>query len=329
MKVFVTGGTGCLGIHLLKRLVEHNHEVYALIRKTSDISSIENREQIHFVVGDVLDLASFLGKIEKCELVIHCAAKTDFSKTTRKKIVDNFRDNVTGTKNMVEFAIDKQVKHFIYISSCSAMGDYYNGERDETNTCNPDSEYGKSKYEAEKILEDYKAKHNLPITVLRPGLIYGPCDRGGMKKIIEHIDERKFVIFGDGMNQKSLVSVYNLVEAILCVINNQKAKGELFIVADGKNYALNEICTEIATLLGRSPNFLHIPNIISSVIGVLCDLFNIIPWVNIPIPRKGIKKIMCNNTYNINKIVKKLNYRPKVFLHEGLAKEIAWYKGDL
>ena len=327
MKMFVTGATGLLGIHLVKRLVELGHEVYALVRGTSDVSQIKNNGEIQFVKGDVLDMSSLTGRLEGIDVVIHCAARTNFSSKAERKKYKGFEDNVIGTKNLAELARNHHVRQFIYISSCSAMGDYYDGERDETFQCQPDSEYGRSKYEAEKVLNDYRVNYNFPVTVLRPGLIYGPYDRNGMKKIIEYIDRGRFVIFGDGENLKSMVSVHNLVEAIICALGNPKALGEVFIVTDGKNYSLNDISEEIAELLGcKKKHFFHVPNIICSLIGFAVDLINVIPGIEIPLSTNDIKKLKSSNTYKIDKLVKTLNYTPKVSLHEGLAEEIAWYK---
>ncbi|MBI5892085.1 MAG: NAD-dependent epimerase/dehydratase family protein [Deltaproteobacteria bacterium] len=326
MKIFVTGSTGLLGIHLIKRLIGLNHEVYAFIREMSDISHIEDKDKIRFVKGNILDRDTLVGKMDGIDVVIHCAAITNFSSKGERKHHRGFEGNIIGTKNIAEIAKDSRIKQFIYISSCSAMGDYYNGERDETFPCQPDSEYGRSKYDSEKILTDYWVKCNFPITILRPSLIYGPYDRNGMIKIIEYIDRGLFVIFGSGKNLKSLVSAHNLVEAIICAIGNPKAFGEVFIVTDGKNYSLNDISKEIAGLLGRKQKFFHIHNKMCSILGFIGDFINFITRIEVPFSTSNLKKLMSSNTYRIDKLIRILNYNAKVSLRDGLAEEIAWYK---
>lgn len=323
MKIFVTGSTGLVGTNLVKRLIELNHEVYALIRETSDISHIVDKK-VHFIAGDVLDANTLDWKIEKIDVVIHCAARTTLAKAEKGAYKD-FSDNIIGTRNIAEFALKRRVKHFIYISSCSVMNDYHDGEMDEDFPCGPDSEYGKSKYEGEKILNNYKVKYSFPITIFRPGLIYGPYDRGGMKQMIEFIDKGKFVVFGSGKNQKSLVSVHNLVDAIICALCNPKAIGEVFIVADGENYSLNYICEEIARLLNRKQKILHIPRILSLIIGVVADLANFV-GLKVPVSSGDIRKFMTTHTYRIDKITRILGYKPKVSFREAIAEETEWYK---
>jgi len=324
MNVFVTGGTGLLGIHLINRLLAEGFKVYSLVRPDSNTGPIEKRGGIEFIVGDILNLSG-VPKLDGIGVFIHTAARTDFPRE-RQIISENYRINVSGTANVLELACRSGAGQFIYVSSCSVMGDCYDGERDESFPPNPDSIYGKSKYEAEKIVCKYHQEGRIRTSILRPGLMYGPYDRSGLIKMVEYVDKGKSIILGNGKNYKSPVSVHNVVEAILCMINNPKSFGELFIVTDGKNYAINEIFNEIARLLGRKGGFLHLPAQLSLTAGRLADLINKIPGIELPVSSADVKKFLSNNTYDIKKIKTTLNYMPKYFLSDGLQEIIDWYK---
>jgi dihydroflavonol-4-reductase len=142
--IFVTGGTGLVGAHLLFELTNAGKKVKALKRETSNLQQVlktfsyysekpqELFNQIEWVNGDILDYFSLEKILEGVTEIYHCAAIVSFRSAERKKMIQN---NVDGTANLVNAAIENDVKKICHVSSISALGHLQNGElvTEETN----------------------------------------------------------------------------------------------------------------------------------------------------------------------------------------------------
>ncbi len=195
--IFVTGGTGFLGWHIVKELLKEKYNIYLLIRtkenqspyqrinallvkdfKKGSIKEIINR--IRVVEGDIAEPGLGIDKIQREELariidtIYHCAALCEFGIPLEKirKV------NVEGTRNVLEFAkeckANGQFRYFIHISTAAVAGDYsgiyYEDSLDEGQGFN--NTYEQTKFEAERLVQGYKDK-GLPVAIFRPGVITG------------------------------------------------------------------------------------------------------------------------------------------------------------
>ncbi len=130
---------------------------------------------------------------------------------------------------------------------------------DEAFSPSPETPYGKSKLEAEKIVEDYGGKYKFKTTSLRLPLVYGPGNKGNVYGMIEAVDRGRFVMIGRGANRRSMVYVENAVDAALSVVNNSRADSSVYIVTDGIDYSLKELYDIIAIGLGKRPHSFFVP----------------------------------------------------------------------
>ncbi|HYC29277.1 MAG TPA: NAD-dependent epimerase/dehydratase family protein, partial [Chitinophagaceae bacterium] len=149
--ILVTGGTGLVGSYLLKELVKQNKPVRALYRSApSAILTPEENKKIEWVKGDILDTILLEDAMQNVEQVYHAAAIVSFSPHRRNEM---FKINVEGTANVVNAAIEAEVKKMVHVSSVSAMGRIRNNQViNETMFWTPEtsnSNYGRSKYLAE------------------------------------------------------------------------------------------------------------------------------------------------------------------------------------
>ena len=267
--ILVTGGTGCLGSHLLGHLAERGDNVFALIRENSDVAHIENSDRIRFLKGDLIDLQSIRSQFPRIQAVVHCAAQTPFSSNFKIEKGDFVRANIVATENVARISKELGVNHLIYISSASVMGDNYDGERNETFSCYPESDYARSKLEGENLLRKFFDEGHFQITILRPSLIYGAYDRNGMWRMIDLIYKNRFVLFGDGENYKSLASAKNVVEAIVCSLESPNALGKTFLVNDGSKIKLNDMVRLVLKSLNRTSTIFHVPGFLCPALGVI------------------------------------------------------------
>jgi nucleoside-diphosphate-sugar epimerase len=113
--IFVTGGTGFLGMHLLRELVKRGEKVRAIKRSMSkSFLEEEFAKQIEWVEGDVLHVPALEDAMSDCEKVYHCAAVVSFLPEDHERIM---KVNVEGTANVVNVALEKKIKKLVHISS--------------------------------------------------------------------------------------------------------------------------------------------------------------------------------------------------------------------
>ncbi|NCB09315.1 MAG: NAD-dependent epimerase/dehydratase family protein, partial [Bacteroidia bacterium] len=135
--IFVTGGTGLVGAHLLYQLTAAGKKVKALKRKTSNLQQVlkvfsyysENHttlfDQIEWVNGDILDYYSLEEMLAGVTEIYHCAAIVSFDPKERAKMIAN---NVEGTANLVNAALENGVKKICHVSSVAALGQMSGGQ---------------------------------------------------------------------------------------------------------------------------------------------------------------------------------------------------------
>jgi dihydroflavonol-4-reductase len=171
----VTGGTGFVGSHIARTLVEHGYQVRILRRTTSRLDAVRDITCEHYI-GDVTDIDSLRDAMEDVDWVFHVAAVADYWRNKPEWI---YEVNVDGTRNVLQAAEDMGVRRVIFTSSAAAMG-YRDDLRavDESVRFNWDQHltpYGHSKFLAEA--EVYRAiRRGLDCVILNPTVITGPGD---------------------------------------------------------------------------------------------------------------------------------------------------------
>ncbi|MBL6989659.1 MAG: NAD(P)-dependent oxidoreductase [Bacteriovoracaceae bacterium] len=312
MNILITGGTGCLGLNLIQHLNHLGHKIFFTYRVECNNTSGKG------ILFDLLKEDPFPNFEETIDVFIHTAAVVagpNFVATS----------NETMTKKALEWAKHLKVKQFIFISSCSVAGDIYNGQRNECSIMRPDSQYGVSKLNCEKIVKEYLISIDIFFTIMRPGLIYGPYDRGGMLKVIQSLEQGTFKKFGSGSYQKSPCSVSFLSKILVQSLLNRDFYNEEFIVVDDSPITVNEMIDVIAKNLNIKPQIQNIPAWILPIIGYICDLLKVL-GKNIPFTTKTIKKMVSNNTYSNSKVKGRLQTQVESNFEDEIKKELDWYK---
>ena len=174
-KIFVTGGTGLVGSHLLRHLVTTGHSnIFALHRATSDMRLVKDLEgKVNWVEGDILDVAMLEQVMQDTTQVYHCAAVVSFDPREYEQMD---RINIEGTANMVNVALSLDVDKFLHVSSIAAIGRNETLQKADENTDWQDSDwntrYAISKYKSE--MEVWRASNEgLPVAIVNPSVIFG------------------------------------------------------------------------------------------------------------------------------------------------------------
>ena len=238
MKVFVTGGTGFIGGHVVRQLRERGDEVVAWVRNPEKGASLAALGA-ELRTGDLSDRAALAAGMEGCDAVIHGAAvyEVGIPKSERPAM---YEANVVGTENTLGAALDAGIGKVVYVSTVGAFGNT-SGEVVDESYEHPGksftSYYEETKYEAHQVAKRLIAE-GLNCVIVQPGGVYGPDDHSALgKQMLDFLDGRMpFVPFADlGMN---MVHVEDVATGVLLALD----KGEV-----GESYVLGD---EITTMRG-------------------------------------------------------------------------------
>jgi nucleoside-diphosphate-sugar epimerase len=208
VKVFVTGGTGFVGSHLVDALLERGDEVVCLIRNPAKLKQRFPHKAPQSVIGDLDDRAALRAGCDGVDVVFHSAGLTAARSRT-----EFFAVNTVGTLRVAEAAVEAapDLIRFVYVSSQAAGGPSRRGvPKTEADEADPISDYGASKLAGEAVVRE----SGLPWTVIRPPGVYGPHDTGFLS-VFKLARRRIMPVVGDGKQELSLVFVTDLVQALL------------------------------------------------------------------------------------------------------------------
>lgn len=249
--VLVTGGTGFLGAYIIKELVAKGIPVRAIRRRNHLPAfippSVFNR--VDWRDGDVLDIAGLEDYMDGIDTIIHSAAKVSFRDSERR---DMFRVNIEGTANVVNLALEKNIRQLIHVSSVAALGRKSNGtivteakkwEDDKVNTG-----YAISKYQAE--MEVWRGMgEGLQTVIVNPSTILGYGDWNNSSCAIFKTVYTEFPWYTAGIN--GFVDVEDVAKAIV-LLSEKNISGERFIL-NADNWSFQQLLTTIATGFGKKP----------------------------------------------------------------------------
>lgn len=246
--IFLTGGTGFLGKHLVPLLVSKGYHVRLLVRKTSDVDWI-SRENVDLVYGDVTDRQSVFDGMRGCKKVIHAAGLFRFW----GKPESFQRINEGGTKNVVSAAQHYGINRFIHISTIAVVGNPPPGIAiDENIPCTPQDGYQVSKLAAEEYARALALDGQLPAVVLRPGGFYGPGSYYGINRLFIVEPLRGWRIRVErGRRLTFPVFVPDAAKMIVKTLDKGRV-GEVYNISD-RSYSHEFINDLVSDLLGISP----------------------------------------------------------------------------
>jgi len=263
MKIFITGGTGFIGRYTTELLSKTNHQLKLLIRKTSNTSYLK-KLNVTVVEGDLTDKKSLLEGMKDCDSVINIAALYSLWEPN-KKIYSEI--NITGTRNVMECALEAGIKKVVHISTAGVYGKPKEEPFTEESPVGPIqySEYFKTKYEGELIAWDLYEKKGLPLVVIYPVCVLGAGDTKASGRYIQDLINRKLpaTVFKDAIF--TFVYIKDVAQAIVNALEKENNIGEKYLVGNYR-YTWGEINKMISEVSGvplpkiSMPDFLTMTN---------------------------------------------------------------------
>jgi nucleoside-diphosphate-sugar epimerase len=258
-KVLVTGGTGFLGNWLVRRLIAEGYPVRVLARKLSKIDHL-NAMGVEIFFGDVADLESLTAAFQGIDLVLHAAADTAGNAKAGEL------STIQGTKNIIDLSRRFAVRKLVYVSSCSVYGvaDYKEGDvvtEESSLERFPErrGHYSLAKLKAEQIVTEAMADKNLPIVCLRPGTYFGPGGDIFTPMMGLSAGHKMFAIIGRGDFILPLVSIDNLVDAIIAVMRKDESNGRIYNVVDSDLPSKRQYVESLLKKLYPQAKYLYLP----------------------------------------------------------------------
>lgn len=242
---FVTGGTGFVGLNLVKELMIRGWDVTALHRPSSDLKLLK-RFRPKLAVGELSDPAALLAAIPQgTDTVFHVAGNTNM---WRGGNAQQTRDNVDGTRNIVEAALARRVRRLVVTSSISAYGPVEGEITEETPSRAATSRvnYQRTKWQAQELARA-AIPRGLEVVIMQPGAIMGAYDIGTWSRLFVMVRDDKLP--GVPSTLLSFTHVREVVAAHIAAAHKGQNGGAYLL--GGENRTMMDLVKEIAPLVGK------------------------------------------------------------------------------
>jgi nucleoside-diphosphate-sugar epimerase len=225
-RIFITGATGFIGGRLAEVACQRSIPVVALVRTWSRAARLA-RLSAQLTQGDVLDATGLEDAMRGCDVVFHCAVDNRSSGARHRRI------SVTGTENVMRAAAAVGARRVVHVSSTAVFG--YKPDADAATEAGAyrysSDDYCDGKIDSEKAALAAHRDSGLPVTVLRPTIVYGPFGDYS-RDTVRLVRQGRMMLIDGGRGICNALYVDNLVDAMLLAASSDRAVGEIFHISD-------------------------------------------------------------------------------------------------
>jgi len=313
-RILVTGAGGFIGSALVPALSAAGYATRRAVRRLPEQQSPEGETT---AVGDIDETTDWTEALRDIEIVLHLAARTHvLHETASDPLAAYRRVNVKGTRRLATQAAAAGVRRMVFLSSIKV-----NGERTfarpytEDDTPQPEDAYGTTKWEAEQTLRAIGRETGLEVVILRPPLVYGPGVKGNFLRLMKLVSRGSPLPLASVRNQRSMVYVGNVVDAILTCIKAPAAAGRIYLVSDGHDLSTPDLVRALARCLGVAPRLFPFP---PSFLMLAASLVG---------KREEAARVLGSLQVDSSRIQRELGWRPPRMTEDGLAQTARWFRG--
>ena len=311
MKVTLIGASGFVGTRLMD-LIKGDHQL-----KNIDIQSSHFFPQFT-VTGDVRDYSSINNLLTETDLVVLLAAQHRDDVTPTSLYYDT---NVEGMKNVLKAMECNGVKRMVFFSSVAIYG-LNKDNPDENTPADPFNHYGKSKWQAEQVLQEwYKSHSDWNIDIIRPTVIFGERNRGNVYNLLHQLSSGRFLRVGKGNNVKSMAYVGNVVAFVKYMIENITEGYNVFNYIDKPDFNMNQLTELVCSKMGKKIPSIKIPYWIGMAGGYFFDFLAFISRKKLEVSSVRVKKFCATTQFDSTK-VHNSGFIPPYTLEEGLTRTL-------
>jgi 2-alkyl-3-oxoalkanoate reductase len=326
MTALVTGATGFIGSHVTDLLLAGGEEPRVLVRPGDSLGSLAERN-VDIRTADINDRARVSAALRGVDRVLHCAARTG----PWGPASEYERANVRGLENLVRAASLAGVQRIVHVSSITVHGIDIGGEADETAPFRAEpNPYSQSKVAGERLLERLIPDQRVPVTIVRPGWVYGPGDRASFARLARRIESGQMVMIGSGENHLPLVYVRDAARGILLASEAAGVEGRSYLLVNDEPVTQRGFLTAIAAELDAPVPTRRIPYRLAVILAAGAEKLGQLARRSQPPPvtRYGIQLLGGENRFIISRARRELGFSPQVDLAEGVWRSVDWYRAS-
>lgn len=324
MTYLITGAAGLLGSHVVDLLVEQGHRPRVLIQRAEEAGPLQEAgAEVH--VGDVRDRDDVRAAVKNAEYVIHCAAKTG----PWGKEADYVSTNVRALEDLVRASVAVGARRIVHVSSITVHGNDVKGVADESHPLREEpNPYSRSKVAGERLLQGMIRNEGYPVSIVRPGWIYGPRDRASFARFAAMVEQRRMTLMGSGRNHVPLIYARDAARGLLLAATSPNAQGRAYLLVNDQRVTQREFFDAIAQELGANPPSRRIPYRVALTMAVAAEWQGKIrkSVTAPPVTRYGVQLLGGENVFVIDRARQELGFRPEVGLEEGVQRAVGWLR---
>lgn len=249
-----------------------------------------------------------------CDAVVHLAARTHILAETEADPLAAFRHaNRDASLNLGRAAAAAGVGRMVFLSSVTVHGNVNPQHLTEASAVAPQTPYARSKLEAEEGLLALSRETGLPVTILRPPLVYGPGVKARFLTMLRWVARGVPLPLGAVRNRRSLIGVGNLADVIATAVSTDHARTATYLVSDDEDVSTPDLIRRLAAAFGRPPRLLPVPVAALEALGGLLGR------------RAEIGRLTGSLSLDPARVRAELGWSPPETLDAGLRRTASWY----
>jgi nucleoside-diphosphate-sugar epimerase len=324
MTTLVTGATGLLGGAITGLLLERGQRVRALLQPHEEADWL-TRAGLEVCWGDLRDPVSLHRAVAGIDVMLHCAARTGPWGPQR----DYDAVNVVGLGHLLLAAQRAGVRRIVHVSSVTVHGNDLRGRGDETSPLRVEpNPYNRSKIAGEQLVERLVRTAAAPITVVRPGWIYGAGDRSSFGRIVETVRCGRMVQIGRGTNHLPLIDVSDAARGVLLAAEAPQTVGRTYVLVNDEPVTQQRYLATLARELGVAPPRRKIPYRLAIALAAFAETAEGVlrPETPPPLTRFGVTMLGGDTRFSIERARADLGFSPQIGVDEGVRRGVAWHE---
>ena len=316
MHILITGASGFVGHRLCAKLLAEGWTVRGTLLPDETLAALPPDVEPALVEPLGPD-TPWQQALTGVDTVVHLAARVHIMDDPVSDPLTEFRKvNTEGTARLAAEAARCGVKRLVFISSIKVNGEETDTPYTEESPAKPADPYGISKWEAEQALRQIEAETGLEVVIVRPTLVYGPGVKANFLKMMQAIKRRIPLPFASINNQRSLIYVGNLVDALATCATHPVAAGKTYLVSDGTDVSTPELIRQTAAALAVPARLLPFPVSLMRLAGKLTG------------KNGAVNRLTGSLTVDSSKIRRELGWVPPFTMEEGLKETAEWFKDN-
>jgi UDP-glucose 4-epimerase len=308
--ILVTGANGFVGAAVVRRLVRDGADVLAWVRRAGLPVPAGVRGA---PVGELSETADWSGILAGVDVLVHAAARVHvMNDTVRDPSAEFRRTNVQGTLHLATQSAAAGVRRFVFVSSIKVNGEATGAGHafSEKDTPAPSDPYGVSKAEAEAGLWAIARKTGMELVIVRPPLVYGPGVKANFAALMRAVQRGWPLPLGAVNNQRSLVSLGNLVDFIATCVQHPRAANEVFLVSDGHDLSTPDLVRGLARAAAVPERLVPVPLVVLRTLAAVVG------------KGEALQRLSGNLQVDISKARRLLDWAPPESVDEALSRAL-------